>query len=151
MINDKKNVKSKDTLAGTVIAQGFNRKQIIFQIWNWGYQFIGKEICKYCDGRGFIMFKRKFETRIIIKVIGALMKNALLYWTFYTYLHLFLWEGSINLSKKTFSISLLIKKLMNYLLGMKKKQLKLNIGLERILSFLLSVHNAPAQYSKQKE
>jgi len=63
---------------------------------------------------------------------------------------LFLSMSSINLSKKAISISLLLKKRMNYLLGMKKKHfVKLNIGLERILSFLLCVHNAPAQYSKQ--
>ena len=39
----------------------FNRKQIIFQIWNWGYQFINKDICNYCKGRGYIVFKRKYE------------------------------------------------------------------------------------------
>ena len=64
---------------------------------------------------------------------------------------LFLSMSSINLSKKAISISLLLKKRMNYLLGMKKKHfVKLNIGLERILSFLLLAHNAPAQYSKQR-
>ena len=40
----------------------FNKKQIIFQIWNWGYNFINKNICNYCEGRGYIEFKRKYET-----------------------------------------------------------------------------------------
>ena len=40
----------------------FNKKQIIFQIWNWGYNFINKDICNYCEGRGYIEFKRKYET-----------------------------------------------------------------------------------------
>ena len=39
----------------------FCKKQIIFQIWNWGYQFINKDICNYCEGRGFIVFKHKYE------------------------------------------------------------------------------------------
>ncbi len=40
----------------------FSKKQTIFKIWNWGYQFIDKQICKYCDGKGFVVFKRKLET-----------------------------------------------------------------------------------------
>ena len=39
----------------------FNRKQIIFQIWNWGYEFINKDICNYCEGRGYIGVKHKYE------------------------------------------------------------------------------------------
>ena len=39
----------------------FNKKQIIFQIWNWGYEFINKNLCKYCEGRGYIIFKHKYE------------------------------------------------------------------------------------------
>jgi len=87
------------------------------------------------------------------EIINEKAKNTLLYGPFYSFMHL-LFHGwsSMILSKKFISISLLMQESMNYLLGMKKKQtIKLNIGLERILSFLLSVHNAPAQYSKQKE
>ena len=36
------------------------KNQIIFQIWNCGYQMKNKKICNYCDGRGFIEFKREF-------------------------------------------------------------------------------------------
>ena len=39
----------------------FNKKQIIFQIWNWGYEFINKDLCNYCEGRGYIVFKHKYE------------------------------------------------------------------------------------------
>ena len=39
----------------------FNRKQLILQNSNWGYQFINKDICNYCEGRGYIVFKRKYE------------------------------------------------------------------------------------------
>ena len=39
----------------------FNKKQTIFQIWNWGYEFINKKICRYCNGRGFTVLKHKFE------------------------------------------------------------------------------------------
>ena len=31
---------------------GFHaKKQIIFQVWNWGYEFINRQICKYCNGK----------------------------------------------------------------------------------------------------
>tara|TARA_Y100001958_G_scaffold149490_1_gene132213 strand:+ start:363 stop:698 length:336 start_codon:yes stop_codon:yes gene_type:complete len=87
-----------------------------------------------------------------IEIINEKAKNSLLYGAFYPFMHLlFLGGVSMILSKKTISISLLMQEAMDYLLGMKKKQtIQLNIGLERILSFLLS-YNAPAQYSKQKE
>ena len=86
------------------------------------------------------------------EIINEKAKNTLLYGTFYPFMHLlFLGGVSMILSKKFISISLLMQEAMNYLLGMKKKQtIKLNIGLERILSFLFS-YNAPAQYSKQKD
>tara|TARA_B100000965_G_scaffold363336_1_gene346019 strand:+ start:536 stop:868 length:333 start_codon:yes stop_codon:yes gene_type:complete len=86
------------------------------------------------------------------EIINEKAKNTLLYGTFYPSMHLLFHGGvSMILSKKSISISLLMQEAINYLLGMKKKQIiKLNIGLGRILSFLLS-YNAPAQYSKQKE
>ena len=86
------------------------------------------------------------------EIINEKAKNTLLYGAFYPFMHLLFHGGvSMILSKKFISISLLMQEAMNYLLGMKKKQtIKLNIGLERILSFLLS-YNAPAQYSKQKD
>ncbi len=86
------------------------------------------------------------------EIIDEKAKNTLLYGTFYPFMHLLFHGGvSMILSKKTFSISLLIEEPINYSLEMKKKQtIKLNIGLERILSFSLC-YSAPAQYSKQKE
>jgi hypothetical protein len=39
----------------------FTKTQTIFKIWNWGYQIKDKKICNYCDGRGFIEFKHKFN------------------------------------------------------------------------------------------
>ena len=87
-----------------------------------------------------------------IEIINEMAKNTLLHGAFYPFMYL-LFHGWVPMimSKKSISISLLMEEPMNYLLGMKKKQtIKLNIGLERILSFLLS-YNAPAQYSKQKD
>ena len=71
---------------------------------------------------------------------------------FTLFMHLLFHGGvSMILSKKFNLYFPTYKEAMNYLLGMKKKQtIKLNIGLERILSFLLC-YNAPAQYSKQKD
>ena len=40
----------------------FKKKQIIFQIWNWGYNFINRDISNHCEGRGYIKYKRKYET-----------------------------------------------------------------------------------------
>ncbi len=39
----------------------FTKKRIIFQIFNWAYQMKNKKICNYCNGRGFIEFKHKFN------------------------------------------------------------------------------------------
>ena len=58
---------------------------------------------------------------------------------------------AVILSKKAISISLLTKETMNYLSGMKIKQfIKLDIGLERFLSFS-TFYYAPDQYLKQKD
>ena len=40
---------------------GNEKKQVIFQIWNWGYEFVDRQLCKYCNGRVYIIFKRKYE------------------------------------------------------------------------------------------
>ena len=41
---------------------GFHaKKQTIFQLWNWGYEFINRQICRYCNGKGFVQFKHKYE------------------------------------------------------------------------------------------
>ena len=63
MVNEKNKCKIKRYSCYYCNCTGFySKKQIIFQIWNWGYQFVDREICKYCDGRGFVVFKHKFET-----------------------------------------------------------------------------------------
>ena len=63
MVNEKNKCKIKRYSCYYCNCTGFySKKQIIFQIWNWGYQFVDREICKYCDGRGFVVFRHNFET-----------------------------------------------------------------------------------------
>ena len=35
-------------------------KRVIFQILDWGYQYLNKKICHYCNGRGYVEFKHKY-------------------------------------------------------------------------------------------
>ena len=39
----------------------FERKRTVFQIWSWGYQIVDKKICNYCNGRGFIESKHRYN------------------------------------------------------------------------------------------
>ena len=62
MINDKSKIRIRKYSCYYCNNTGFfAKKQTIFKIWNWGYEFVNREICKYCDGKGFIVFRHKFE------------------------------------------------------------------------------------------
>ena len=62
MIENKEKTKVKKYYCFWCHCTGFiNKKQTIFQIWNWGYEFINKKICQYCNGRGFTVLKHKHE------------------------------------------------------------------------------------------
>ena len=62
MVNDKSKIQIKRYSCWYCNNTGFfSSKQTIFKIWNWGYEFVNREICKHCDGRGFVVFCHKFE------------------------------------------------------------------------------------------
>ena len=62
MIKNKEKVKVKRYHCYFCNCTGvFFKKQTILQIWNWGYEFINKELCRYCNGRGFTVLKHKLE------------------------------------------------------------------------------------------
>ena len=62
MIKNKEKTKVKKYYCFWCHCTGFiNKKQTIFQIWNWGYEFINRKICQYCNGRGFTVLKHKHE------------------------------------------------------------------------------------------
>ena len=62
MIENKEKTKVKKYYCFWCHCTGFiNKKQTIFQIWNWGYEFINKKICQHCNGRGFTVLKHKHE------------------------------------------------------------------------------------------
>ena len=62
MINNKSNIRTRRYSCYYCNCTGFHaKKQIIFQVWNWGYEFINRQICRYCNGKGFVQFKHKYE------------------------------------------------------------------------------------------
>ena len=62
MINDKSKTRIRKYSCYYCNCTGFHaKKQIIVQIWTWGYEFVDRKLCKYCNGRGYIIFKRKYE------------------------------------------------------------------------------------------
>ena len=142
MINDKSKILIRRYSCWYCNNTGFFfSKQTIFKLWNWGYEFVNREICKYCDGRGFVVFRHKFEKtnayQSFLEHQHEQIQNTLLYGTFNTSMRLLFFSGdSMILSKIFFSISQESFSNHNYLNVMNNIKFKNRTGAHPFISFL---------------
>ena len=153
MINDKSKIRIRRYSCWYCNNTGFfSSKQTIFKLWNWGYEFVNRKICKYCDGRGFVVFRHKFEKtnayQSFLEHQHEQIQNTLLYGTFHTPMHLLLFiGGSMILSKIFFSISQESFLNHNYCNDMNNIKFEHRSGALPFIPFFLSVC-APVLCSK---